>query len=115
VERENSPMHYTFPCREIVGQAVPPDLREHVLRIMQAHGGNARWTETNTIFTFPEGTTTVQVGLATRQPRYRIVFPDHYEVCETYLREWGNSLVAFPDREFPDGLLNKYEHNWVHQ
>jgi hypothetical protein len=94
---------------------VPPDLRDHVLRIMQAHGGNARWTETNTIFTFPEGTTTVQIGFVTHEHRYRIVFPDSYEIYETCLGERRGNLVAFPDHAFPDGLLRKYAYNWVHR
>jgi hypothetical protein len=58
----NNPFSYAFPYREIVGQGVPPDLREHVLRIMQKHGGNVIWNEANTIFTFPEGTTATQMG-----------------------------------------------------
>jgi hypothetical protein len=67
---QQNPFSFGLPCQEIVGQVIPPDLREYVLRIMQAHGGNAIWTETNTIFTFPEGTTVTQMGYVTTEARY---------------------------------------------
>ena len=111
---ENSAFDSAFPCREIVGQAVPLDLQEHVLRIMQAHGGNARYNETATAFIFPEGTVKIRMGWpATREARYRIRFPDKYEVYETYLGEKRGSLVAFHQHEFPSVLLTKYKHNWL--
>jgi hypothetical protein len=104
----HSPFSTSFSCQKIVGQVIPPDLREYVLRIMQAHGGNAIWTETNTIFTFPEGTTATQMGFVTTEARYRIAFPDGYEAYEICSGErWGN-FVAFQEHEFPDELLRKY-------
>ncbi len=41
----NRPINHTFPCREIRGQAIPPDLREHVLRIMQEHSRKATFSD----------------------------------------------------------------------
>jgi hypothetical protein len=106
--RQNDLFGYGFPCQEIVGQVIPPDLREYVLRIMQAHGGNAIWTETNTIFTFPEGTTATQMGYVTTEARYRIVFPDRYEAYEICSDERRGNFVAFQEHEFPAELVKKY-------
>jgi hypothetical protein len=96
---QNGPFSYSFPCQEIVGQAVPPDLHEDVLRIMQAHGGNAIWTETNTIFTFPEGTTATQMGFVTTEAGSRMVFPDRYEAYKICSGERRGNFVAFPEHE----------------
>ena len=80
---------------------------------MKAHGGSARYDQTATLFTFPEGTVKIQMGWpAGREARYRIRFPDNYEAYETYLGEKRGSLVAFHDHEFPSVLLIKYKHNW---
>jgi hypothetical protein len=111
LEMQSRPFDNAFPCREIVGQVIPEDLQEHVQRIMKAHGGNARCAQTATLFTFPEGTVKLQMGWpATKEARYRIRFPDKYEV-ETYLGEKRGSLVAFHEHEFPDELLTKYKQN----
>ncbi|GLV54387.1 hypothetical protein KDH_12340 [Dictyobacter sp. S3.2.2.5] len=83
------------------------DVEAIVKRILIDHGATIEESEQHWTVHFPEGTRRIEIWPRADSTRFRITFPDRYQIYETVTR-YGISTLRYPSDEFPQAILQKY-------
>ncbi len=95
------------PVRTIKTAVFIADFLPHIQHIMQAHGGLLEVYTDHCLAHFPPGTTKIELWPRVESVRYRILFPDGYDLQEVVTRR-GDSLLRFSGDDFPEELRKRY-------
>jgi hypothetical protein len=94
-EKAMSEQNFTAPTYPLYRLSTLPFEDGEAKEIMVKHGCRFEEHPDEWIVFFPEGTTKTEIYPRTMQSRYRIVFPDGYELREIYDRFREVSLLAY--------------------
>jgi hypothetical protein len=106
--------------RMVIGQPVPmrqvtspplraDDLTAAIERVLKKHGGWLEVSADQVTLHFPEGTRAQELYPRVNFTRYRISFPDGYEIMRTVDRHGNTFNLSFPEEDIPEEMRRRYQ------
>ena len=94
-ENKRDCIHIT-PLTQPLHELKTPPLTEEARKIIVRHGCTLDENTDECIVSFPEGTTRTEILPRLMTERYRITFPDNYELQENYDKYREISILLYP-------------------
>jgi hypothetical protein len=85
------------------------DLTAVIQSILETHGGRLEISIDVFTLHFPEGTILQELYPRVNFPRFRITFPDGYEILRTVDRNGNTFDIGFPDEDVPEDIRRRYK------
>ena len=107
---ETSTIGQTMPIRQLQS---PPfradDLTVAIKSVLEKHGGRLEVSAEAFTLHFPERTEMQELYPRVNFTRFRITFPDGYEILR--IVDWnGNTFdISFPEEDIPEEIRRKYK------
>jgi hypothetical protein len=106
--------------RTVIGQPVPlrqlpsppfraDDLTAALQSILEKHGGGLEASPDAFILHFPEGTIMQELYPRVNFSRFRITFPDGYEIMRTVDGQGNTFNLSFPEEDIPEEIRRRYQ------
>lgn len=105
---------------ETIGQPVPirqlqsppfraDDLTAAIKQVLEKHGGDLEISSEAFTLRFPEETTMQELYPRVNFTRYRIRFPDGYEIMKTMDCNGNTFDIGFPEEDIPGKICKRYK------
>jgi len=104
----------------VIGQPMPirqlqsppfraDDLTAAIKLVLEKHGGGLAVSADAFTLHFPEGTEIQELYPRVNFTRFRIRFPDGYELLRIGDRQGGTFDISFPEEDMPEEIRRRYQ------
>jgi hypothetical protein len=106
--------------RTVIGQPEPicqvisppfraDDLTAAIEQVLKKHGGRLEVSDDAFTLHFPKGTIMQELYPRVNFSRFRITFPDGYEIMRTVDGQGNTFNLSFPEEDIPEEIRRRYQ------